>query len=98
MFLKRRLALLASVISALAVAAAVVSASAATLPAGPAIGSFGCPLGITNPATGCGPYPPTVLTSLTYPSGGDGTTARLVPASQRLRFDYAAWPGVGRRW
>jgi hypothetical protein len=82
MFLKRRLAPLAVVISALAIGA---PASAATLPPGPVIGAYGCPLSITNPATGCGPYTPTtVLNALIYPPAAHGTTVQLVPVLQRL--------------
>jgi hypothetical protein len=57
MFIKRRVAASAAVIAALAVGAPVASGSAATTPAsGPAVGAYSCPLGITDPATGCGPY------------------------------------------
>jgi hypothetical protein len=91
MFLNKRLAALAVVIAALGIGGSVASASAATLP--PVIGAYGCPLGITNPATGCGPYTPaTVLNSLTHPPAGDGSTIQLVPAFQRLRFGYASGP------
>jgi hypothetical protein len=53
MFLKSRLATLSAVIAALAVGAAVPSASAATTP-GQWIVPSSCAQ--TNPATGCAPY------------------------------------------
>jgi hypothetical protein len=35
----------------------VDSGSVATMPVvGSAVGAYSCPLGITDPATGCGPY------------------------------------------
>jgi hypothetical protein len=60
MLLKRRVAALAAVIGALAVVP-VASAGAAAMPvaavpvSGPAVASFGCPVGhrITDPATDC---------------------------------------------
>jgi hypothetical protein len=59
MFLKRRLAMLAAVIAALAVGAPAVSASAQTVPfTGPVLGTPGCPVwyGIPDLAVGCLPY------------------------------------------
>jgi hypothetical protein len=68
MFLKRRLAALATVIAALAVGPLVASATAATIPAtGPVVTSGGCPN--PNPAWGSGPYSTISVFSLTYASG-----------------------------
>jgi hypothetical protein len=56
MFVKRRVAALTAMISALALAAPVASAAAAAIPApGPAVASFGCPVWYrpTDPVTAC---------------------------------------------
>jgi hypothetical protein len=94
MFLKRRLAPLALVIAALAIVAPVASANAASFP--PLIGAYGCPLSITNPATGCGPYTPTtVLNALGFAPAGHGTTIQLVPVLQSLLGFVPARGGPG---